>query len=117
MIYKAILVVQSVNITLNINEMYTNPLFVQCPHVTNMTNVIAMELLKKAPKCVFMQQNSDIAISQNNSVLYNMFICQSNQNHQNYSWRGDIGIFRMRHRISVKGAIRWPIAFFLSEAV
>ena len=29
MIYKAILVVKSVNITLNINEMYTNPLFVQ----------------------------------------------------------------------------------------
>ena len=48
-------------------------------NVTNMTN--AMELLKKAPKCVLMQQNSDIAISQNNSVLYNMFICQSNQNH------------------------------------
>ena len=117
MIYKVILVVQSVNITLNINELYTNPLFVRCPHVTNMTNAAAMELLKRAPKCVFIQQNSDIAISQNNSVLYNMFICQSNQNHQIYLSRGDIGIFQMRHRIFVKGAIRWPIAFFLSEAV
>ena len=42
MIYKAILVIQSVNIILNINEMYTNPLFVQCPHVTNMTNVMEL---------------------------------------------------------------------------
>ena len=40
MIYKAILVIQSVDIILNINEMYTNPLFVQCPHVTNMTNAM-----------------------------------------------------------------------------
>ena len=93
MIYKAILVVQSVNITLNINEMYTNPLFVQCPHVTNMTNAEAMELLKTAPKCVFMQQNSDIAISQNNSVLYNMFFFSIKPKSSYYSSRGDIGIF------------------------
>ena len=47
---KAILVVHSENITLKTTETDKKPIFVQCPRVTNMTNVVYCS--KQAPKSV-----------------------------------------------------------------
>ena len=43
--------------------------------------------------------------------------CNMKTWYRKYASRGDIGILWIRHRRFVKGAIRWPVVFFSSEAV
>ena len=78
---KAILVVHSENITLKTTETDKKPIFVQCPRVTNMMNVMYPNRLQNPSKSFQNACKSSQTKDITNSVLHNIFICQSNKNH------------------------------------